>query len=219
MDQVCAACTVPSWIDVAQIDSWIEPGQAVQAQGRDAGQASKSQETAAFTTDPEFPTVTAGSGCSVKLMERGDGDCSLRAAVEEYKSFRDHRDSALPPCTPEQPQQTCFGRSDLEHVKVQYSKIGMLGLRSLPDALKPNFRERLFAELVSIGQARRQQQRQKMSSNIYASAPHPDMAAALMPLLAHSTKGPPLQTPACSPHKSAYMHINDLILDAFVSEL
>ena len=75
----------------------------------------------------------------------------------------------------------------------------MVGLRSLPNALQPHFRERLFAELVAVGQARRQQQRQKMSSNIYATAAHPEMAAALMPLLAHSTKGRPLQTPVRHP--------------------
>lgn len=156
----------------------------VQTQGKDAGQASTSQEKASLA--------------SSHLMEPRDGDCTLRTTTFEdlqHTYVPGHQeDAAQPPCTPDQPQQTFFGRSDHEHVKAQYNKASMLGLRSLPDALQPHFRERLFAELVAIGQARRHQQRQKMSSNIYASNPHPEMAAALMPLLAHSTKGPPLQT-------------------------
>lgn len=152
---------------------------------------------------------------SSKLAEPADIGCTLRTAAlgpTQGQSFDPghEQDAVQPPCTPDQPQQAFFGRSDDEHVKAQYSKIGMLGLRSLPDALQPHFRERLFGELVAVGQARRQQQRQKMSSSIYATAAHPEMAAALMPLLAHSTKGRPLQTAVRFPLQLCNIRVHKL---------
>jgi hypothetical protein len=175
----------------------------VQAHCGDAGKASTSKEALA-AAGPALPDTA-----SVRVTEPASSECTLRSTAFEEQSFAPtcQADVLRSPCSPDHvDQQPFFGRSDLEHVKAQYTKASMVGLRSLPDALQPHFRERLFAELVAIGQAHRQQLRKKMSSNVYAHAANPEKAAALMPLLAHSTKGPPLQTPVCSSHKPQHMN-------------
>eukprot|EP00892_Ulva_mutabilis_P002056 jgi/Ulvmu1/11851/UM081_0009.1 len=101
---------------------------------------------------------------------------------------------AMSPSTP----LLSYEQSDAEHIKNQFSSTAMVGIRSLPDALAPHFRERLFAELLAIGKLRHERQQQQMRQHAGASGKADHHAAALAPLLAHGAKAGPLQVPVAA---------------------
>lgn len=91
-----------------------------------------------------------------------------------------------------------YEQRDTEHIRVQFSSTAMLGIRSLPDALAPNFREKLFAELVSIGKLRHGRHQREMRQHGGGNEGPGRHAAALAPLLAHGSKAGPLHVPVRS---------------------
>lgn len=91
-----------------------------------------------------------------------------------------------------------YEQQDAEHVRVQFSSAAMQGIRSLPDALAPHFRERLFAELLAIGKLRHDRQQQQIRQHGGGNGRAGRHAAALAPLLAHGSKAGPLQVPVRS---------------------
>ena len=91
---------------------------------------------------------------------------------------------------------------DAELVRVQFSHTGMSGIRALPNAMHPDFRLQLYGALLFLGKQRQAAQRDRRaqvmgggSAGQPATAHESELAAATALLLAHSTKGPALQTP------------------------
>lgn len=107
--------------------------------------------------------------------------------------------SSLPPVdSPARPPSTprlSYEQQDHEHIRVQFSSAAMQGIRCLPNALAPHFRERLFAELLAIGKLRHERQQQQMRQHGGGKGITGRHTAALAPLLAHGTKAGPLQVP------------------------
>lgn len=94
---------------------------------------------------------------------------------------------------------------DAELVRVQYSHTGMSGIRALPNAMHPDFRLQLYGALVVLGKQRQAALRDKRAQVMgggaagqSATAQEAELAAATALLLAHSTKGPALQSPVRS---------------------
>jgi hypothetical protein len=114
----------------------------------------------------------------------------------------------------QQPQLT---QQAAECVNIQFSRTGMSGIRSLPSALHPDFRLQLYAALVILGKERQMAQRERRAHMLAAGKPggvliaqEQEIAAATALLLAHSTKGPPLQN-AVRPSVSAQCSVMLLI--------
>lgn len=56
---------------------------------------------------------------------------------------------------PKGPLDACAAQSASEHVRTVWSTANICGIRSLPNALNPDFRERLYQELVAAAQRER----------------------------------------------------------------
>lgn len=161
---------------------------------------------------PPKPTPIPGT-TQPGSERRDDADGSTLSESDTRASPEPPLTSSLPPVTspaesPSTPHLS-YEQRDAEHIRVQFSSTAMLGIRSLPDALAPHFRERLFAELLSIGKLRHDRQQQQMRQHGGGTGRAGRHAAALAPLLAHGSKAGPLHVPVRSSH--SLWHISTLI--------
>jgi hypothetical protein len=189
--------------------------QVTMSHDRHAGQTSTAHATNIAAVD-NAPSAKASASAVLASQPSAGAKACIEASIDDYWvhnqedwESRAHSpptvtcpaqgDAAVPPGTPDRPCQTFFGRSDKEHVFTQWSSGTCLGIRSLPNALQPGFREQLFTELVAMGQARRRRQHARMHEHLFGAqaqaSESAEPATATIPLLAHSTKGAPLQMP------------------------
>lgn len=92
---------------------------------------------------------------------------------------------------------------DTEYVSLQFSRTGFVGIRSLPDALAPEFRTRMYEAMVLVGKLRRQALKEtRAHSQLHTSTADSAEAQPVQPVLAYSTLGPALQVPVRAPPRA-----------------
>ena len=189
---------------------------AADAHADDDGATAPLQHRSRSKSPPKSPprtAITAASG----VPASGAADRTATASDSPPPAG----DVEAPPLPPPPPRpsvhpklsESHHSQQDTEVVMRQFSAAASNGIRALPNALHPDFRLQLYGALVILGKERQMALREKRAHAISGGAGKETMtahdlelAAATALLLAHSTKGGPLQEPVRLPWRCDRPH-------------